>query len=202
MHFSHSTMTLRSEGGAGPETAIAQQCRPDIRPGSFSENSVSRAQARSDLPKLGGRGASLAILENLSVDSKLPTSLVSTIIGGVTCRRIFRPPHFRKSNGNYGPRVFLSADCGNPAESINSGQSETELRCSRSSLAPDAGPVARNRAPPRLRMRRLPVRPRYEFPPNRTGLTERNSTCLCSAKRLADRHLGIWCACTQPITTP
>jgi hypothetical protein len=32
------------------------------------------------------------------------------------------------TNGNCGPRVFLSADRGNPAGSINSGQSETILR--------------------------------------------------------------------------
>ena len=50
--------------------------------GSFSENRVSRAQARSDLPKLGASVAILVTVENLSVDPELPTSLANTIIGG------------------------------------------------------------------------------------------------------------------------
>ena len=45
------------------------------------------------------------------------------------------PPHIAMNiqlpvfvNVRFGPRIFLNADCGNPAESIDSGQSETMLR--------------------------------------------------------------------------
>jgi len=47
--------------------------------------------------------------------------------------RVGRPSFSVDAKGEKGPRIFLSADCGSPAESINSGQSETTLRCGRTS---------------------------------------------------------------------
>jgi hypothetical protein len=54
--------------------AALSHCRPG---GPSSENSVSRAQARSDLPKLDGSGAILVALENLSVEKHAVFLLIS-----------------------------------------------------------------------------------------------------------------------------
>jgi hypothetical protein len=45
----------------------------------------------------------------------------------------------KTSTGVKGPRGFRNRECGDPAESIHSGQSETELRCGGSSPKADSG---------------------------------------------------------------